>query len=155
MFLQSLLHSPRVLLSCYKRWLNKVSNLRRSIDGSVATAVKNFNFRTCQWTHMDDYDVTDNEYSEYAWKPPWLSTYKVFLTTSMYVVYMTWLVYLSSLNSSHILLVHPSSTVMWLPVVQWFPIPNLFEPWRCPNQAKVGSDYVSISLPSIFCSDRS
>ena len=28
MFLQSLLHSPRALLSRYKRWLNKVSNLK-------------------------------------------------------------------------------------------------------------------------------
>jgi len=56
MFLQSLLHSPRVLLLCYKRWSNKVSNLKRSIDGSVATAVKNFNLSVnshgwlwCHW----------------------------------------------------------------------------------------------------------
>jgi len=28
MFQQSLLHSPDVLLSRYKRWLNKVSNLK-------------------------------------------------------------------------------------------------------------------------------
>jgi len=28
MFLQSLLHIPRALLSRYRRWLNKVSNLK-------------------------------------------------------------------------------------------------------------------------------
>jgi len=28
MFLQSLLHSPRALLSRYRRWMNKVSNLK-------------------------------------------------------------------------------------------------------------------------------